>query len=325
MINVGILGFANIAMKEFIPAINLNSDFNLYAIASRNNNIQSKIENLSNKVKLYGYEELINDPIIDLVYIPLPNSLHFEWTIKALKKQKHVIVEKPLCLDIYEFEKIYRLAKKNKLIVFENFAFKFHTQNISLKKMLNTKVIGDVRLLKTSFGFPPFENSNNIRYDKNLGGGSLYDAGVYPIKLTTFLFGNNFDVVNSNLFYIKRKEVDIYGNGVLNSPTGITSQISFGFDNYYQCSCEIWGSTGVLKNNRVFTAKDNYEATIEIYSNSTKDVEILKFPTENQFSNMLDYVKKLIFKNDYESELEESFVQIKLVSSFLRMSKSFNL
>ena len=97
------------------------------------------------------------------------------------------------------------------------------------------------------------------------------------------------------------------------------------FDNYYQCSCEIWGSTGVLKNNRVFTAKDNYEATIEIYSNSTKDVEILKFPTENQFLNMLDYVKKLIFKNDYESELEESLVQIKLVSSFLRMSKSFNL
>lgn len=322
MLNVGIIGLANIAVNELIPAILSNRSFNLIKIGSRSKlGSVFKIDNLI--FQLCDYDSVISDPSIHIVYIPLPNSFHYEWIKKALINKKHVICEKSLCLSTSELKKLHSISKKNKLLIFENFQFKYHPQNLYVKNLLDNNFLGDIRLMKAWFGFPPFNDKNNIRYSKNLGGGSLLDAGAYPIKLTTYFFGYDFSVSNSNLYMDKNYDVDICGNGVLVNSNGITSHIAFGFDNHYQCSYEVWGSKGVIRNNRVFTAKKDFECSLIIQKNGTEDD--IKINPANHFVEMLNAVKQLIEENNFTDNNYENLIQCKLLSDFRTKSSIFHL
>ena len=256
---------------------------------------------------------------IDAIYIPLPNSMHYEWVKKALNKNLHVLVEKSMACSYDEVLKLNKLAEMKNLVLIENFQFRFHSQLQYIKDLVDSGKIGELRNIRSSFGFPPFSDDDNIRYKKELGGGALLDAGAYTIKISQIFLGNDIYVDSATLKYSDDKKVDIWGSGCLKSTnSAINSQIAFGFDNFYQCSIELWGSKGKIKTDRIFTSPPGYSPIIELETQKGKEVKVLK--EDNHFKNMILFFYNQIMKNNKEEYLN-NICQAKLINEFVVKSK----
>ncbi len=315
--NIGILGCANIAEKSILPAIlELKEYFNLFAVSSRDFKKADFFAKNFNTKAYYSYESIITDPNIDIVYIPLPNSLHYFWAKEALKNNLHVLVEKNLACTYDQVKELVDLAISKKLVLIESFQFRFHNQTESILKLIEDGKIGKIRSIYSCFGFPPFEDNNNIRYQKNLGGGALLDAGVYPIKIAQIILGRNIIVSAAKLTIESKNNVDICGGGFIEEVNGdLFLNFSFGFDNYYQNSIEIWGSHGRIRANRIFTAPINYKPEIEVFFENK--YETLIFDADNHFKKILLHFHKCILnKTLREEEYLENITQSKLLNQF---------
>ena len=150
----------------------------IYAIAGRN---ETKVENYKNEFgfeRAYvGYEKLLEDPDIQAVYIPLPNSLHKEWVIKALKAGKNVLCEKPMALNADDAKEMFAVAKENNVILMEAYAYLHSPYIASLKADIDSGIVGDIDYMETAFVTQGYDD--DIRLYKNLGGGAIYDLGCY--------------------------------------------------------------------------------------------------------------------------------------------------
>lgn len=184
-INWGILGAANIAFSELLPAIRRSQNGEVVAVASRNREKAIRF----NTVKIYDtYEELLLDESIDAVYIPLPNALHKEWAIKAMNAKKHVLLEKPATLTLNEMKEISEAVKQNNVVFMEAFMYQFHSQHEYVKQLLTDGTIGDYQYVKAHFSFK-LDDPNDIRLNRALGGGALWDIGCYGIHALTQIVG----------------------------------------------------------------------------------------------------------------------------------------
>jgi len=311
MINVGVLGCANIADRFVIPAfLELNELFCLKGIASRNDTKSKEFAEKFNCESFNSYDELVKLDSVDLLYIPLPNSIHYEWIKAALLNNKHVLVEKSLSCSLRDVIELNTLAEERNLVLLENFQFRFHTQLAIIKELLVNNVIGEIRNIKSSFGFPPFPDKNNIRYSKELGGGALLDAGAYPLKVAQEILGQELYVDSASLHYNKELEVDIWGAAQLKSRTSnVVVQTAFGFDNFYQCNLEVWGSKGIIKANRIFTSTPGSQAVVTV--TTTDGEQELSTPEDNHFKNLLSSLYKMVtnktnFKNEYAANINQA-------------------
>ena len=318
LINIGIMGYASIAKIKVIPALlSMPHKFKINAIASRGRKNENVIKNKL-KVGFYDdYEKLIQDENIQAIYLPLPNSFHAKWIEKSLQKNLHVIVEKPLACNSNDVNRLNKIASEKDLVLIENFQFRFHKQLSIIKNLVDNGKIGEIRCLRSSFGFPPFDDSDNIRYSKELGGGSLLDAGVYPIKISSIFLNDDISVSSSTLYYDKSLGVDIWGGGYLVQKNGkLFSQISFGFDNFYQCNLEILGSKGKIIADRIFTAPAKEKQIIRLQTpDSEKNIQI---PPDDHFVNMFHHFYNLIFtKKGIEKEYKQNILQGKLIQEMM--------
>ena len=293
-LNIGVIGCASIADRFVVPAIKgLTSQFALVGIASRNEMKAKRFATKFDTQAYLSYDLLLESGQIDAVYIPLPNSMHTEWIHKALNNNLHVLVEKSLACTVEDTLRLNELAEAKGLALVENFQFRFHRQLSTIKQILSDGVIGELRCLRSSFGFPPFADGNNIRYQKELGGGALLDAGAYPIKIAQYFLGHDLTVKAANLTFDSEKNVDIWGGAYLKQNDGVNfAEIAFGFDNFYQCNLELWGSKGKIFNNRIFTAPPGYASEIVIETGSGK--EIVTLEPDNNFENMLKHFHQII-------------------------------
>ena len=311
LVKVGILGCANIAERFVIPAfLELNNLYSLEAIASRDKEKSKKLTNNFGGTPLGSYNELISNDNIHLVYIPLPNSLHAKWIEAALNSGKHVLVEKTMTCSLEETIHLNQLAKEKKLILIENFQFRFHSQLEIIKNIINSGELGELRNITSCFGFPPFSDKENIRYSKELGGGALLDAGAYPLKLTQEILGQDVYIDSASLNTLKCSSVDIWGGAQLKSRSkGVISQISFGFDNHYQCKLEVWCSEGIITAQRIFTSPPNQRAVITVKTNEgSKEISTDK---DNHFKNLLEALYSMITSpeiatNEYECNINQA-------------------
>jgi NDP-hexose-3-ketoreductase len=304
---IGILGPSEIAFRRFLPALSKSKHFAFAGVACANaeewlgenstnppTNIFDILEAEKNKAlkfqetlggKLYtSYKELIQDPNVDAVYVPLPPLLHHKWGKFVLQNNKHLFLEKPFTTSEKDTKELNEIAKQKNLATHENFAFVFHNQITAIQEHLHK--IGDIRLIRTCFGFP-YRGSSDFRYSKNLGGGALLDCGGYPIKLAAYLLGENTTVAQSQLSKAKNHDVDVYGSATLTSKDcDYVAQISFGMDNSYKCELEVWGSEGVMYTPRVFTPTAEMETKIHI---TTNQPEVITVAPDDQFLHSLDF------------------------------------
>jgi NDP-hexose-3-ketoreductase len=317
-IRVGILGCAAIAIRSIIPELKRHEAFHLVAISSRT---KDKADAIAAGVgcDATSYDSLIANPDLDAIYVPLPTGLHAEWVMRALESGKHVLCEKSLGCSLAEVEAMTTQAREKRLLLMENFQFRFHSQHATVKQLVASGMIGQIRCFRTSFGFPPFaDGAANIRYQKDLGGGALLDAGAYTIKATTFMLGDTFKVKAATLNHSADYDVEIGGAIYMENNAGLVSETAFGFDNFYQCNYEIWGSKGKLTAKRAFTAPPDFVP--EIVVETAAGIEVLSLAPDNHFSNMLAHFAEKIFQRAYEDEYGENLIQARLMQQVRQMA-----
>lgn len=185
----GCLGAAKFALKTFLPAIPGCSHAELYAIASRDPARAREAADLLGAGKAYGsYDELLADPNVDVIYNPLPNHLHLEWSAKAADAGKHVLCEKPIGLNAAEVRDLMAARDRNRVKIGEAFMVRTHPQWLRARELARSGAIGQLRAVA---GFLSYFNNDpgNIRNSPETGGGALYDVGCYTITTSRWLFG----------------------------------------------------------------------------------------------------------------------------------------
>ena len=178
-INWGVIGTAGIAKGCTIPGMQQAENCHLYAIAGRSmEKAKAYQEEFGFQVAYDSYEKLLADPNVEAVYIPLPNELHYEWTIKALKAKKHVLCEKPLAPNPSQIQEMFACAKENGVLLMEAYAYLHSPLMAAIKNEVKSGVIGDVLYMESQFITSDYDISN-IRMRKETYGGATYDLGCY--------------------------------------------------------------------------------------------------------------------------------------------------
>lgn len=285
IMKIGILGAADIAFRRFLPALQACSHITYAGTASRTEEKAARFQAAYGGQIYPSYYDLLEDISIDAVYLPLPPALHFKWGQKVLASGKHLLMEKPFTVTLDETAALLALAEKRGLIVHENYMFLYHRQFTMIKKLIQEGTLGELRLIRASFGFPKRGN-HDFRYQKALGGGALLDCGGYPTRLALELLGENIRVVQAKLTQPSNYEVDLFGSAVLENDAGLCAQISFGMDNAYQCSLEVWGSQATLIAPRIFTA--GAALCPALYLRSSTEEKTLTLPADDQFCHSIE-------------------------------------
>ncbi|MGF1472337.1 MAG: Gfo/Idh/MocA family protein [Rubrobacteraceae bacterium] len=188
-LKLGILGAANIARGAIIPAATETAAVEVAAVATRGGKRSEEIRDLVPDARLFDdYESLVGSAAVEAVYVPLPNSLHVEWTLKALDAGKHVLCEKPFSLDAAGAEKTVEAAREAGLTLMEGFMFRLHPQTLRLRELLGAGEIGAVRQVVAQFGHL-LDDPEDVRGIGSLGGGSLGDVGCYAVSGVRLAFG----------------------------------------------------------------------------------------------------------------------------------------
>jgi dTDP-3,4-didehydro-2,6-dideoxy-alpha-D-glucose 3-reductase len=317
-IKIGILGCANIADRSIIPSIlELNDCFQLVAIASRSEEKAIEFATKFHCEAITGYQNMIDRNDIDALYIPLPTGLHKEWVTKALESGKHIYVEKSFAFNYADAAFMVNLAKTKNLALMEGYMFIYHSQHEFVKQIIAKGEIGEIRSFRSSFGFPPLDE-NNFRYDKNIGGGVVFDAAGYPLRATHLILGNDLVVTSSSLYLSKKTNTALYGSAFLKNSSGKSSQISFGFDNYYQCSYEVWGSKGKITVKKAFTPRSNEEP--EIIIENQNGIKIINAPSDNHFKKAFIKFSELIQHEYKELAYNDILIQSQSLDSIIDFS-----
>ena len=320
---IGILCPSEIALRRFLPALKLCDKFEFAGVAAadnyewngtlteemRNNELK-KAENFGSKI-YSSYSEMINSPEIDAVYLPLPPALHYQWGKKVLEAGKHLFLEKPSTISAETTRELIEIAEEKGLAVHENYMFQYHSQMDFIRNEIAKGTIGDVRLYRIAFGFP-FRGTNDFRYNKELGGGALLDCGGYTVKLANILLGDTAKIYAPKLNYRADLDVDLYGSATMINDDGVTAQLSFGMDNFYKCELEVWGSTGVIFTNRIFTAPVGFEPTVTIKNPDGEKIIVL--PADDSFKKSIEIFAECI---ENETVRRKNYSDIIMQSEFI--------
>jgi NDP-hexose-3-ketoreductase len=251
-LRIGVMGCADIARRRMMPAMAASADVDLVAVASRRPDRAAEAARQYGCRPVPGYAALLRDPEVQAVYVPLPAALHAEWVEKALRAGKHVLAEKPLTTRYDRTADLLALARASGLALMENVMFVHHPQHATVRRMVAEGIIGEVRSFRAEFTVPR-RAADDIRHRPELGGGSLWDTGVYPVRAALHLLGPDVALVAAVLSRGEQDRVDTAGAALLRTPDGTTAQIAFGLDHGYRSVYEICGSEGRLTVEHAFT------------------------------------------------------------------------
>ena len=244
--NWGILSTARIGVTAFIPSARATPGARVQAVASRS---REKAEAFAREhdipLALGGYQALVEHPDVDAIYISLPNSLHAEWTIAAARAGKHVFCEKPLAVTAEEGRRMAAACGEAGVLLFEAFVFMHHPQSRRIREILGTGEIGALRHIDAGMAFV-VDDPANIRLIKALGGGSIYDGGVYPITFARFVAGDDPVSVMANMRFDERSGVDVAVSLILEFPGNLTATLYCGFQGRGGAHARIIGDRGRL-------------------------------------------------------------------------------
>ena len=210
----GVMGTADIARGQTIPGMLQAEHCELYAIAGRKPEKAEEYRKTFGFRKAFGsYDEMLADPAVEAVYIPLPNDLHCEWTIRALKAKKHVLCEKPLAVSEAQVQEMFRTAEENGVLLMEAFAYLHSPFVQAVKAELDAGTIGDIRYFESAFitGRRP---DTDIRLRRETYGGAFYDLGCYPLSMALWMLGKEPDAVRAAAQFSEKK-IDLFTSALL--------------------------------------------------------------------------------------------------------------
>ena len=242
-LNWGIMGGAKIAGR-LASALRESRFAHLYAIASRSLQKAEAFAQEFNVEKAYGsYQSLLEDPAVDVIYNPLPNHLHCEWTVHAIEHGKHVLCEKPMALSVRECHRMIAAASRHGVRLMEAFMYRFHPQTLKVQELLQRGSIGELRVVRACFGFRLDESSKNIRVILPKGGGSLLDVGCYCVNaMRTFFRKEPVAVYGHSI--PQKNDTDIMFGGIVHFPGSRLGLFNSSFQTVLDCDVTLVGTHG---------------------------------------------------------------------------------
>ena len=334
-INWGIIGLGNVAnhhLKTFEKSLNCE----LKGIASRNlenlKNFKKKI-NVNDKFCFDNYEDLIKNSEIDIIYIALPNSYHYEWISKCIDNDKHILVEKPITKNFSQLEKIKNklIEKKSSVLIYEGFMYKYHPQIKKVLDLINNNEIGEIKKIVSSFGSNLLTKKNfwffrkkrkidkeNRLFNKKLGGGSILDLGCYPVSLATMLL-EKLKFVNFEDYKVLSKKVEIGETGVdidskieMKVNGTITIKLSSSFKRNIGSATEIHGSRGSIEILNTWSGSSN----IILKKGNNKNV--IKFnKIDDIYFDQLNVISNDLLNKNIGQNLDNMLLNMKIIDQWL--------
>jgi D-xylose 1-dehydrogenase (NADP+, D-xylono-1,5-lactone-forming) len=305
----GILSTANIAQTQVIPAIQKSAWAEVAAIASSSGKAGEAAAKLNIPGVYETYEELLRDPTIDAVYIPLPNSLHRTWVLEAAKHGKHILCEKPAALTPEEMKEMDRYCREQNVVFMEGFMYQFHPQHERVKEIIASGEIGEVKLMRSSFSYYMDDRETNIRMDKSLGGGSIYDVGCYCIHALRNILEAEPVKISVHGRLDPETGVDVSAMAYLEFEHGIQGVFDCSFEAFFRHEYELVGTKGRVYVPRAFRpdvnagiglitveangqerteqiAGDIYLLQVDHFSEAILKKKALIYPAEKTIANM---------------------------------------
>jgi len=336
-VNWGIIGLGNVANK-FAESFKYSVNGKLIGIASNNldklNRFRNKY-NIDQKYCFNNYEELLSNNEVDIIYIALPNSLHYKWMIKCIDNEKKFLVEKPAALNLKEIKNIENYKKNKNFFFTEGFMYRFQPQISKTIELIKNNQIGKILSIESNFGVDILTsvnffglklkkkiNINHRLYKKDLGGGAILDLGCYAVSFCTLIASlqkkfQNVQVINKKK-EISKTNVDIDSYAELLFDNGVKSKIGASFFKKLGRCSKIVGDNGEI------LIHDTWLAEIPFITlKKDKSIKIEIDNSKNIYSNEIDFVSKCILENKNELDfpglnLKDTIINTKILEDWLR-------
>jgi len=337
-INWGIIGLGNIA-QTFSKGFNNINNARLLAISSLNNKklkqFKSKF-NIGENYAFDSYEDLLNCRDIDIIYITLPNNLHYEWIIKCIEKNKKILVEKPAVLKFIEAKSVEKKLLEKKLFYTEGYMYRYYPLIKQVIEIIKNGEIGKLISMESSFGsnlltkkkFIFFEkrkkiDANSRLFNKKLGGGCILDLGCYPVSFSLLIASllKNINHKKFEISNIKKKigptGVDIDAECELFFEGGFKSKIKASFENDIGNKSIINGTKGILIINDTWNEANEVDKII----NNKKEI-IKNKKTMNNYSYQIENISSSILENKNQTNfpgftIEDTLLNTKILENWL--------
>jgi xylose dehydrogenase (NAD/NADP) len=271
MLRWGLLSTAPIN-GHLIPALRAAGRAELLAVASRSQDTATAYAAEWHIPRAYGsYKDLLADPDVDAVYVSVPHSLHAEWTVRAAQAGKHVLCEKPLTLDVADCDRILLAARAAGVVAMEAIMYLYHPLMHQVRQMVREGIVGEVRLVRGSFCFF-LSRPRSTRRQPELGGGALWDVGIYPVSFARWIAGEPVAVQGWQTR--GPSGVDETFAGLLRFPGDVQGVFDCSFQSPYRTVVEVVGTTGTLIVQRPF----NINEETRLLVHREQEEEELAFP-----------------------------------------------
>ena len=310
-IKIGVLGCSSIAERSILPILKNSNYFELISVAAQN---PAKGELFAKKFECNtcSYKELLSDNQIQAVYVSLPVSLHYEWGKKCIERGKHLLLEKTFTLYYDQARDIIASALSRNLVAMEALMYVYHPLFTKVHELVGSGTVGSIRHIDACFGFPDLPKEN-IRNYKELGGGAILDALVYPLSFCLSMSKIRPKSINYNIITHEKYNIDARGFVRLDWDD-FSASINFGFGFMYRNMYSIWGDQGYLSADRVFSRPENFSSSISVVR---RDVtESIEVEAANHFDLMLTAFYQKIKKQDISATNEKDDIlrRMKIIS-----------
>ena len=315
-LNWGLLSTARIN-RSLIPPLRVSKRNQLLAVGSRS---QETAEAYAREWKIpraHGsYESLLADPEIDVIYNPLPNHLHAEWTIKAVEAGKHVLCEKPLALSVEEVDAIQSAARKHGRVVAEAFMYRHHPQTFQVQELVQSGTLGTLKLIRGTFRYV-LSGGANVRLNPEWGGGSIWDVGCYPISYARTVVGEApLEVFGWQV--TGQTGIDETFVGQMRFDNDTLAQFDSSFAIPFHVFMEIIGSEGRLNIPNPF--KPGVHA--KIYLTRGDKMETIKIKGQELYiGEVEDMADAILLGQDSLVSLDDSRINVSVICAFLESAR----
>ena len=341
-VNWGIVGLGNIALK-FAEGFKNLDNAKLIAISSKNNKKLQKFKeefHINENFCFNDYESLLRCKDIDIVYIALPNSMHYEWILKCIKEGKKVLCEKPATINLFQINKIKEEISRKNILFAEAFMYRYHPQIIKVIELINENLIGKLISIESYFGvniltkknFFGFKKRKKINkesriYNKELGGGAILDLGCYPSSLSLLISSlvPNIDYNQVEVLNVKKEigstGVDLDSYAELNFNNKFNAKIGASFVKNLEKKTKIIGETGELEIENTWHGESNL---INIKSKNNRQIKIES--RKNIFSYEIEHLSKCVIENRQDPKfpgmkLKDTIINMKILDDWLNYEK----
>ena len=284
----GVLSPAKIGREKVIPAMQRAERSDVVAIASRDaQRARTASEALAIPRSHGSYEELLADPEVDAIYLPLPNHLHAEWTIAAARAGKHVLCEKPLALTAADARRMIDACDEAGVVLMEAFMYRLHPSWVAVRELIAQGRIGELRSVQSWFSYFN-DDPSNIRNIVDTGGGALFDIGCYNVNLSRMLFGTEPTLVRASVVRDPTMGVDVTTSAVLDFDGGGVATFTCSTRAEPDQRVHIYGTEGRISMGIPFNIPP--DRTTEVFLTAGGDppsapaTEVMTFPPRDQYT-----------------------------------------